>query len=48
MKTTLVLNDELLREAMEVTELKEKTAVVHLGLRELVRKASREIGRAHV
>jgi Arc/MetJ family transcription regulator len=42
MKTALIIRDELLREAMSVTGLKEKTAVIHLGLEELVRKAARK------
>ena len=42
MKTTLILQDAVLKEAMEVTGIKEKTAVVHLGLKELIQKAARE------
>ena len=42
MKTTLILRDELILKAMEATGLKEKTAVIHLGLQELVNKAARE------
>ena len=38
MRTTLILDDELLQRAMEVTGLKEKTAVVHAGLTELIRR----------
>lgn len=42
MKTTLILKDDLIREAMEVTGLKEKTSVIHLGLKEIINKAARE------
>ena len=38
MRTTLNINDELLERAMKVTGLKEKTAVVHAGLKELIRQ----------
>jgi len=42
MKTTIILKDELVREAMAVTGLKEKTAVIHRGLEELINKAARD------
>jgi Arc/MetJ family transcription regulator len=42
MKTTIILKDDLMREAMSITGLKEKTAVIHLGLEELINKASRQ------
>jgi len=42
MKTTMNLDDEILREAIAATGIKEKTAVVHLGLRELIKKAARD------
>jgi Arc/MetJ family transcription regulator len=38
MRTTLNIDDELLEKAMELTGLKEKTAAVHAGLRELIRR----------
>jgi Arc/MetJ family transcription regulator len=38
MRTTLNIDDGLLEQAMEVTGLKEKTAVVHAGLTELIRR----------
>lgn len=41
MKTTMILKEPLLKEAMEVTGVREKTALVHLGLQELVNKAAR-------
>jgi Arc/MetJ family transcription regulator len=37
MRTSVIINDELLKEAMEITKLKEKTAVIHEGLRALIR-----------
>ncbi len=44
MRTTLNLNDELMRDAMRVTGLREKTAVVHEGLKALLaREAARRL-----
>ena len=40
MRTTLNLDDALVNEAMQLTGLKEKTAVVHAGLVELIRRES--------
>ena len=42
MKTTIILKDELVQEAMKETGLKEKTAVIHYGLQELIRTAARK------
>lgn len=42
MKTTMNLKDDLLKAAMQATGITEKTALVHRGLEELVRKAARE------
>jgi Arc/MetJ family transcription regulator len=36
MRTTLILDDELLEKARALTGLTEKTAVVHAGLRALI------------
>jgi len=36
MRTTLNLNDKLMREAAQLTGIKEKTAVIHRGLEALV------------
>ncbi len=36
MRTTLIIDDELLTKARELTGLQEKTAVVHAGLRALI------------
>jgi Arc/MetJ family transcription regulator len=40
MRTTLILNDELLREAQRLSGLKGKTAVVHAGLEALIARES--------
>jgi Arc/MetJ family transcription regulator len=40
MRTTLILDDELMSEAMELTGIDEKTALVHAGLRALVARES--------
>ena len=36
MRTTLILNDELVEKARELTGIKEKTALIHEGLRTLI------------
>jgi Arc/MetJ family transcription regulator len=46
MRTTLLLDDKLIEEAREVTGVKEKTALLHAGLRALIAKeAARRLGR---
>jgi Arc/MetJ family transcription regulator len=40
MRTTLILDDELLEKARELTRLEEKTALVHAGLRALIARES--------
>ncbi len=40
MRTTMIINDALLARAMELTGLREKTAVVHAGLEALIARAS--------
>jgi Arc/MetJ family transcription regulator len=43
-RTTLILDDELLREAREYTGIEEKTALLHEALRELIsREAARRL-----
>ncbi|MCB9094600.1 MAG: type II toxin-antitoxin system VapB family antitoxin [Halobacteriovoraceae bacterium] len=42
MRTTLILKDELIQKAKELTGIKEKTAVVHAALEALIEKHSRE------
>jgi Arc/MetJ family transcription regulator len=39
-RTTLIIDDELLEEARKLTGLNEKTAVIHEGLKELIRRES--------
>jgi Arc/MetJ family transcription regulator len=44
MRTTLILDDELVRRAMTLTGEREKTAVVHAGLEALIaRESSRRL-----
>jgi len=40
MRTTLILDDELVEQARRVTGVTEKTALVHRGLRELIARES--------
>jgi Arc/MetJ family transcription regulator len=40
MRTTLILDDDLVAEAMRQTGVKEKTAVVRMGLEALIRQES--------
>ena len=40
MRTTLNIDDSLLRHAAKLTGVKEKTSLVHLGLEALISKAS--------
>ncbi len=42
MRTTLILQDELVHKAAEATQIQEKTALVHAGLRALIEKSARE------
>lgn len=41
MRTSLIIRDDILKEAMGATGVREKTALVHLGLQELINKAAR-------
>jgi Arc/MetJ family transcription regulator len=46
MKTTMILDDSLIKRALELTGLKEKTAVVHAGLETLIaRESARRLAR---
>lgn len=46
MRTTINIDDELLREAQRLSGLKEKTAVVHAGLEALIaRESARRLAR---
>jgi Arc/MetJ family transcription regulator len=42
MKTTMNLKDEIVKAAMTATGITEKTALVHRGLEELIKKSARE------
>lgn len=42
MRTTLILKDELVLKAMELSKITEKTALVHAGLEALISKLARE------
>jgi Arc/MetJ family transcription regulator len=42
MHTTLNLDDDLIQRAAQATGVKQKTALVHLGLEALIERASRE------
>ena len=40
MRTTMILDDALIQRALELTGLREKTAVVHAGLEALIARES--------
>ena len=40
MRTTLILKDSLVEQAKKATGVKEKTALVHLGLQALIQRAA--------
>lgn len=42
MRTTVILKDEVLKTAAEMTGIKEKTALLHAGLEALIEKKARE------
>ena len=42
MRTTVILKDDVLKTATEMTGIKEKTALIHAGLHALIEKKSRE------
>lgn len=42
MRTTLILKDELVKKAQEMTGVKEKTALIHQGLELLIQQAASE------
>ncbi len=42
-KTTVFIDDILIKDALKVTNLKTKKEVIEAGLRELVRKRNREL-----
>ncbi len=46
MRTTINLDDELLTEAQRITGIKERTALIHEGLRALIeRESARRLAR---
>ena len=42
MRTTIILKDDLVLKAMELTKIKEKTALIHAALASLIAQYSRE------
>ncbi|MBN8553974.1 MAG: type II toxin-antitoxin system VapB family antitoxin [Deltaproteobacteria bacterium] len=42
MRTTLILQDDLLMKAKSLTQIEEKTALVHAGLKALIEKYARK------
>ena len=42
MRTTLILKDDLVARAAELTGIREKTALIHLGLQSLIAQESRK------
>ncbi|MFL6469034.1 MAG: type II toxin-antitoxin system VapB family antitoxin [Pyrinomonadaceae bacterium] len=42
MRTTVIIKDEVLKKAAELTGIREKTALLHAGLEALIEKKSRE------
>ncbi|MEX2340482.1 MAG: type II toxin-antitoxin system VapB family antitoxin [Aquisalimonadaceae bacterium] len=46
MRTTINIDDELLREAQEITGIKERTALINEGIRALIaRESARRLAR---
>ncbi len=42
MRTTVIIKDEVLKQATEMTGIKEKTALIHAGLQALIEQKARE------
>lgn len=42
MRTTIIIKDDVLEQAAEMTGIKEKTALIHAGLQALIEKKARE------
>ncbi len=42
MRTTVILKDDLVKKAMELTKIKEKTALIHAGLEALIALHARQ------
>jgi hypothetical protein len=41
MRTTIILNDDLVNEAMDLYKVKTKTRIIEMGLEELIKKHKR-------
>jgi Arc/MetJ family transcription regulator len=42
MRTTIIIKDEIIKKAADLTGIKEKTALVHAGLQALIEQRTRE------
>jgi len=42
MRTTVIIKDDVLQQAYEMTGIREKTALLHAGLEALIEKKARE------
>jgi len=42
MRTTIIVRDDVIKKAAELTGIKEKTALIHAGLEALIEKKARE------
>jgi Arc/MetJ family transcription regulator len=42
MRTTIIIKDDVLERARELTGIEEKTALIHAGLQALIEKKARE------
>ena len=42
MRTNIILKEDLLQRAFELTQIKEKTALIHEGLKALIEKYTRK------
>jgi hypothetical protein len=42
MRTTVIIKDEILKKAADLTGIREKTALLHAGLEALIEKKARE------
>ena len=42
MRTTIILKDDLVKKAMELTNIKEKTTLIHVALEALIARAAAE------
>lgn len=42
MRTTIIIKDDILKDAIELSGIKEKTALIHAGLKALIEKKAAE------